>query len=179
MARTKRRSQSAVEYLMVIGIMTAILVPLVVYNFSKTTQMKEDVLIADSKRIGNDITSSVEDVYYAPGFAKRTLDVQVPAFVDRIYTEPDAIVFDIMTNSGPSTLFFKVDVPLIVSINLTSNQASPIYVKKDINAGQYVVVCNADLCTKKPDESGLCNDGIDNDWDFKTDACDEDCGGPC
>jgi len=165
-----KKSQSAVEYLMVIAIMTIILVPLVVYNFSRTQQAKQDVLVADTKRIGNELVGSADDVYYSPGFAKRTLDEQVPGFVDRIYAEPGAIVFDVTTDSGPNTLYFKVDVPVIVSINLSSNQASPIYVKKDISIGQFVVICNADLCKKTADETGLCNDGIDNDWDFKTDS---------
>ena len=178
MPSRKKKSQSAMEYLMVVGLMTAILVPLVYLNFAKTVEVKEDVLIAETNRIGRAMVTSIQDVYYAPGFAKRTLDVQLPDFVTRVYSEPKGIVFDMTTNEGPSTMYFNIDVPVIVNINNSKGIGGLIIIKKDYKVGNFVVVCSEDLCTNTTNEVGLCNDGFDNDWDFDTDCRDSDCP-PC
>jgi len=179
MTKKKKKSQSATEYLMVVGLMTAILVPIVYLNFAKTVEVKEDVLIAETDRIGKAMVSAVWDVYYAPSFAKRTMEVHLPEFVNRIYAEPQGIVIDMTTSSGPNVLYYDTNIPVIISINSSGGIDGEIIIKKDYKIGNFVVVCSEDLCTNTTDEAGLCNDGFDNDWNFLTDCCDPACPCPC
>jgi len=173
----KKKSQSAMEYLMVMGLMTALLVPIVYLNFAKTVEAEEDVLIAETDRIGKAIVSAVGDVYYSPGFAKRTLEVHLPSFVNRIYAEPKGIVIEMTTSSGPSVLYYDTNIPVVILINESGGIDGEISIKKDYNIGDFVIVCIEGFCDIFNNETGYCHDNIDNDYDGKIDECDYDCIG--
>lgn len=167
-----KNAQVAIEYLIVTAFLIGILVPLSYYYFSSASNASEEVMHEKSHRIGNQIIGYAKELYLTPGFAKKTLKVDIPTFVERIYSEEDKIVFDVTSSKGDSTFIFPIKTPVIVNIDPNEISDGRITLIKNPNYGSFVLINTESYSQPTITESGLCFDGFDNDWNGKIDACD-------
>jgi hypothetical protein len=170
-----KKSQAAIEYLVVSAILMAIIIPLTYYYFSSATDASEDVMQQKCQLIGNQIVNEVKELYLSPGFAKKTLRVQIPTFVKRIYSEEDKIVFDLTTSNGNSTFIFPIETPIILNVDPSEISSGKIVIIKNPSLGSHIIVGSNSFQMPDVNETGNCFDGFDNDWDGMIDACDVDC----
>ena len=114
-AKHKRvTAQAAMEYLLVIAMMTGVLVPVMYYYLYHESAVSEDIMQTEAQEAGNALIDTARNIYYSAGYAKRTLDLRIPSFVQRIYLENNSreLVFEIETSLGKSHIVFFSDVPI-------------------------------------------------------------------
>jgi uncharacterized protein (UPF0333 family) len=166
------KAQAGFEYLMVIGFMTAIIVPIAyfyIYSVDKTT---EDVVQSTVDNIGRTFSDLAHDVYYSSGYAKRTLNLVVPEEVTSITGQRTReIIIMVETGAGPQYYTYRVDVPVGVQVDSSKIQGGYFVVEKRSN----VVMLCAGQCVCSSSET--CDDAVDNDCDGQADLCDNECAG--
>jgi uncharacterized protein (UPF0333 family) len=133
----KKRGQAAVEFLMVVGVAFTMLVP-ALYLFTQYSSTSNQIVIASQvERIGKEIISSAESVYYYGKNSKSTIKLSFPEKINSIYLNPkknktcaeDTITDD--TDSCVSELVFNVSIfggeshfvfytPINITLNITS-----------------------------------------------------------
>jgi hypothetical protein len=170
-----KKAQAAIEYLVVSAILLAMLLPLSFYLLNSATETSEEVMHQKCQVIGNQIVNHAKILYSSPGFAKKTLTVKIPSFVERIYSEEDKIVFDLMTSNGPSTFIFPIETPIMVNVDPSEIANGKIVIIKNPSLGPHVIIGSSSFQVPDENETGNCFDGFDNDWDGIIDVCDTDC----
>jgi len=113
------KSQSALEYLIIIAITLGVIVPTTYLFF--TYSAKSSLQITDSQinNIGNVLTDTAESVYYSGKDSKIVVDLNVPDAVDNLtIIDNRELVFGLDTEIG------KYDLVYFSKVNLTSNSCS-------------------------------------------------------
>ncbi len=108
-----KRSQAAMEYLMVAGIAFVIIVPMMYVLYQYTSDMGQDVSEAKIKKIGDDIVNSAEQIFYLGEPSRTTLRFDMPDGVHRIYVTGDrTLVFELgdQYSSREVAIFSNVDI---------------------------------------------------------------------
>ncbi|PIN86400.1 hypothetical protein COV19_04940 [Candidatus Woesearchaeota archaeon CG10_big_fil_rev_8_21_14_0_10_44_13] len=82
-------AQASVEYLMVVGLVFAIMVPAVYIFYSYSSEVSEGVTESKLVKIGDDLTSAAEEVFYLGEPSKRTVKFDMPAGVIDIEVSPN------------------------------------------------------------------------------------------
>jgi hypothetical protein len=84
--RNKSRAQVSVEYLMIVGFAFMILIPAIYLFFSSSQKASEQITNSRLNSIGQDIMVASDQMYYAGGNSKITLNVDMPAGVNDVET---------------------------------------------------------------------------------------------
>ncbi len=74
----KSKAQAALEYLMIVGLAFVIIMPMIYMFYSYTISSQEEVSMAKIHKIGVDIVSAAEGVYYLGEPSRSTLNVNMP-----------------------------------------------------------------------------------------------------
>ena len=111
-----KNSQSALEYLMIIAITFAIIVPTIYLFFTYTRESNIKVVDSQIQSIGRSIINTAESIYYSGEHSKTILEFNMPdSVVDIKILSNRELVFIITTEFGDTdTVFFS-------SINITSD----------------------------------------------------------
>ena len=107
MGKSPLKSQSSLEYLLVVALTFAIIVPTtyLFYNYSKESNQE----ISDSQitKLGRSIVDSAESIYYSGQGSKTLLELNVPDNVKTVQIiDKRELVFNISTNFGTSEIVF-------------------------------------------------------------------------
>lgn len=119
------RSQSSLEYLLIVALTFAIIVPTtyLFYNYSK--ESSQEIIDAQITKIGRIIIDSSETIFYSGQGSKTLLELNIP---DNVYSasiiDGRELVFNVTTSFGSSEIVF------FSSVNLTTASSN----------------CNANVC---------------------------------
>lgn len=106
MQKTKR-SQSSLEYLLVVALTFAIIVPTtyLFYNYSK--ESSQEITDAQIARLGKSIVDTAETIFYSGEGSKTILELSIPDNIGSVVViDGREIVFNVTTNSGASEIVF-------------------------------------------------------------------------
>lgn len=109
------KAQSALEYLLVVALTFAIIVPTtyLFYNYSK--ESSQEITDAQITKLGKSIVDAAETIFYSGEGSKTTLELNVPENIDSaIIIDGRELVFNITTNFGISEIVF------FSSVNMTT-----------------------------------------------------------
>ena len=120
-----RSSQSSLEYLLIVALTFAIIVPTtyLFYNYSK--ESSQEITDAQITKLGRSIIDSAETIFYSGQGSKTVLEVNVPDKIgSAVIIDGRELVFNVTTSFGISEIVF------FSSVNITTTVAS----------------CNANVC---------------------------------
>ena len=105
-----RNSQMSVEYMIIIGFVTVITIPLLIIYYTFTQDSKDEISSAQIDQIAKTISDSAESVYYFGEPSQTNLKINMPDNVVLSNLSNNEIVFRIKTRTGEadivqSTLF--------------------------------------------------------------------------
>lgn len=107
------RAQISVEYLVILGVVLVIMVPVSILLFERARQTSDQISSSQIIRIGSEVTNSILSVYSLGKNSWTTLDVNFPDSSKEFYVNADnEIVVDFDTNKGRSEAIFFSDIPL-------------------------------------------------------------------
>lgn len=132
--QAKPKAQSSLEYLLVVALTFAIIVPTtyLFYNYSK--ESSQEITDAQVTKLGRIIVDAAESIFYSGQGSKTTLELAIPDNIQSVVIiDGREIVFNVTTSFGISEIVF------FSSANLTTNGS-----------------CNANVCNIP----GLANSGL-------------------
>jgi hypothetical protein len=109
------KSQSALEYLMIIAIALGVIIPTSYFFFKFTSISSEQAVDSQITQIGKLLMDTVETVYYSGEDSKIILEVNIPKGVtDANILAGRELVFELDTKIGKSELIFlpRANIPL-------------------------------------------------------------------
>lgn len=115
------RAQSSLEYLLVVALTFAIIVPMsyLFYNYSK--ESGEEITDAQITRLGRSIIDSAETIFYSGQGSKTVLELNVPdKIVSALIIDGRELVFNLTTDFGTSEIVF------FSSVNITTSSSNCI-----------------------------------------------------
>ncbi|MBI2208070.1 hypothetical protein HYU50_01090 [Candidatus Woesearchaeota archaeon] len=112
----KIRAQSALEYIMIIALTLAIIVPATYLFFRYTSESNTQILDSQISQMGRGMIDTAENVYFSGQNSKIVLQFNMPESVNDIYIIGNReLVFNITTAIGENeAVFFS-------SVNITSS----------------------------------------------------------
>ena len=111
--RSNIRGQSSLEYLLVVAITFAIIIPAAYLFYSYSKESSQDIIDAQLAKIGRDIVDAAESIYYSGQGSKTVLEVSVPDNVDSAsIIDGRELVFNITTEFGTTEVVFFSSVNL-------------------------------------------------------------------
>lgn len=119
-------SQSSLEYLLVVALTFAIIVPTTYLFYSYSKDSTHEIADAQVTKIGKSIVDAAEAIFYSGEGSKTTLELNIPDNVDSaILIDGRELVFNVTTNLGTSEIVF------FSAVNLSTTGSS----------------CNANICS--------------------------------
>lgn len=87
--KKRGKAQAAMEYLLVVGLVFVIIVPMVYLFYSYSTDMGEEITEAKADRIATSLVNAAEEVFYLGEPSKTTVKFDMPPGVFDITVSPD------------------------------------------------------------------------------------------
>lgn len=110
-----KRAQVSVEYMMIIGFVTVIAVPLV-YIYSSYTQRSTDEIISTQLlQIASNIADTSDEVFYLGSPTQKTFRIYLPDRVETAELNSTEVFFRARTSRG------AYDIVQIASVNMTGS----------------------------------------------------------
>ncbi len=109
------KSQSSLEYLLVVALTFAIIVPTtyLFYNYSK--ESSQEIIDAQITKLGTSIIDAAKTIFYSGQGSKTTLEINIPENVESAQIiDGRELVFNITTSFGTSEIVF------FSSVNITT-----------------------------------------------------------
>jgi uncharacterized protein (UPF0333 family) len=131
------KAQVAMEYLIIIGFVALITVPLVIIFQQHSKSTSEEISSTEIYQISKRISDAAETVYYLGKPSKTTLKVYFPPGIGSIHLADNEIVFFMHTSMGTEDEIV-IYSPVNISGNLTTHQG--IHYISVENKGGYVWV---------------------------------------
>lgn len=114
-----RLSQSSLEYLLVVALTFAIIIPTTYLFYSYSRESRIEIADAQIIKLGRGIIDASETIFYSGQGSKTTIEVNVPDNVESaVLIDGRELVFNVTTDFGMSEIVF------FSSVNLTANSCS-------------------------------------------------------
>jgi len=110
--RKKDRAQISIEYLIIVGFVTFVVIAIVGIAFFYSGTMKGKIKENQITDFANKIILTSESVYYSGAPSKATINVYLPESVSEIRIENNELVLIYGTSSGINTISFSSRVPI-------------------------------------------------------------------
>ncbi len=111
------RGQVSMEYLMVVGLSFLLITPLAVLFVYQSNSMSSEIQAVQMERVGQEIISSAEEVFYLGSPTQKVLKVYFPERLSSVTVESQAVVFNMTV--GDSTLSYPAYSEL--SLNMSGS----------------------------------------------------------
>jgi len=95
-----KKSQISMEYLIIVGFVVAVTIPLILIFTTHSTEMNEHVIANQANYIASKIVDSAESVYYLGASSKVTFRVQMPININAITIGNNEVVFFVKKSNG-------------------------------------------------------------------------------
>lgn len=112
------KAQVGVEYLMIMGFVSLMVVPLVVIYFTSVQDSGDEINGRQALNIARKVADAAESVYYLGEPSQTTLKVMIPPNIQSAVVNNTEIMFRMKTKSGVS------DLVQVSSVNLTGSLPS-------------------------------------------------------
>ncbi|MBW2996245.1 hypothetical protein KY332_03020 [Candidatus Woesearchaeota archaeon] len=132
------RAQVSMEYLIIVGFVAAITIPLILIFTSHSTEMDEQVISNQVDNIASKIVDSAESVYYLGESSKVTFRVYIPKKINSITIGNNEVVFYVSKLVGVDEVVKYCPVPINGSLSTTAGIYDIVVESK----GDYVWVSN-------------------------------------
>jgi hypothetical protein len=123
-----KRGQISLEYLIVIGFITFIIISLLGVAFFYSTAISDRIRVNQITNFANKIISNSESVFFAGEPSKVTINAYLPTGVNNVEVVQDNEVYLILitfsTGSGASKIAFSSNVPLLTDSEYGNNVIS-------------------------------------------------------
>lgn len=108
----KDRAQISIEYLIIVGFVTFIVISIIGIAFFYSGTMKGKIKENQVTDFANKIILTAESVYYSGYPSKSTINAYLPEAVSEIRIENNELVISYGTSSGQNTISFPSKVPI-------------------------------------------------------------------
>ena len=130
MDNAKKDAQISVEYMVIIGFVTVITIPLIIIYYTFTQESNEEIASSQISQISKKIVDAAESVYYIGEPSQTTLRINVPdGVVSANLSSGKEVVFRVRSGRG------EADIVQTTSVNISGSLP--------IRKGTYVVTVKA------------------------------------
>jgi hypothetical protein len=128
------RAQVSVEYMILVGFLLVITIPLILVYNSQYKGTNEQIISNQAYQLGQKIVDTAESIYYLGQPSKTTLKIYIPNQIQNISIGSNEIVFNVMVSGGIDQVVKVSSVP----INGTIQSSSGIHYVMFQSVGSYV-----------------------------------------
>ena len=114
-AKEMTKAQVAMEYLILVGFVLAVIIPLVIIFYNESENINLQVKTQQVYAIGQHIIDKAESVYYLGEPSKTRLKAHLPDSIDQIIIQNHTLLFKMRTKQGLS------DVVISSKVNITGS----------------------------------------------------------
>lgn len=107
------KSQVSIEYLMIIGFVTIITIPLVFLFYKYTAESSDEIITYQINQIANKIVDAAETVYFLGKPSQTTIKVNIPNQIAEASLQNREVYFKVKVKNGYH------DVVQVSSVNIT------------------------------------------------------------
>ena len=111
----EKNAQVSMEYVIIIGFVLLITIPLIMIFYEHTSNTSYQVITIQVDKIAKKIVDSAESVYYLGEPSKTRIKVYMPENIEQVIIYNKEIVFKVKTRSG------LTDISQISSVNISGN----------------------------------------------------------
>jgi hypothetical protein len=115
-----KKSQVSIEYLIIIGFVSVVLVLILAVAFFYSGGIKDRIKITQVNNFANKIISTAESIYYYGEPSKTTISVYLPEGVENIEISGDELIISTRVSSGLEKTSFSSKVPIDGTITTVS-----------------------------------------------------------
>jgi hypothetical protein len=133
-----RKAQISMEYLVIVGFVAAITLPMILIFTTHSTEINEHIIANQADHIATKIVDAAESVYYLGENSKVTFTVHMPQKVDSITIGNNEVVFFVKKLVGIDEVVKYC--PVTINGSISSQQG--IYDIVIESKGDYVWVSN-------------------------------------
>ena len=109
------KSQVSIEYLMIMGFVVVMTIPLLVLYYTYTTNSRDEIITSQVNQIATRIVDAAESVYFLGEPSQTTIRVYIPNQIKGASLDNKEILFNVSTRTGVS------EIVQISSVNLTGS----------------------------------------------------------
>src|SRR3989344_4092910 len=121
MAESQHKGQASLEYVMVVALTFAIIIPTTYLFYSYSRESSQEITDAQITKIGRTIVDSAETIFYSGEGSRTVLELNVPdGTVSASVIDGRELIFNMSTSSGISEIVF------FSSVNITTNGSNCI-----------------------------------------------------
>jgi len=113
------KSQISVEYLLIIGFVVVITIPLVVIYYTYTADSKEEIISSQLDQIARKIVDVADSVYSLGSPSQTTIKVFIPGQITGASLDNREVLFNLSTRSGTSGIVKVSSVDLTGELPIT------------------------------------------------------------
>ena len=113
------KGQISVEYLLVIGFVAIITVPLIILYYKFTTDASDEIITSQINQIARKIVDSAESVYFLGNPSQTTIKVYMPNKIIGASLDNKEVVFNVTTRAGISEIVQVSSVDLTGELPIT------------------------------------------------------------
>ena len=115
----ERNAQVSVEYVIIIGFILFITIPLILIFYEHTSSTNDQVITSQVDKIAKKVVDSAESIYYLGEPSKTRIKVYMPTNVKEVIIYEKEIVFKVKTRSGITDISQLSPVNISGSISAT------------------------------------------------------------
>lgn len=133
-----KKGQVSMEYMIIMGFVTAIIVPLILVFNAHSNDITEEVISNQVNHIATRIVENVESIYYLGDSCQVTFSVNLPKNIENITISGREIVFYVKKHNGYDEVVKVAKIPM----NGTLKSTPGIHDIIIVSMGDYVWLSN-------------------------------------
>ncbi len=107
-----KRSQVSIEYIVIIGFVTFVVIGILGVALLYSGSMKDRIKMTQLNSFATKIISNSESIFYAGEPSKVTVEAYVPENIEKIEIIENSLIFTIQTTSGENRIAYSSKVPI-------------------------------------------------------------------
>ncbi len=115
-SKMKKSGQASVEFMIIMGFMISILIPLSILYYEQLNTMTTSVKSVQLNKVANEVVDKAEEAYYLGSPTKITMKAYIPSGVESVIIRNHEVDFKLKTNTGINDIFALSKVNLTGSI---------------------------------------------------------------
>ena len=113
------KGQISVEYLLIIGFVAVITVPLIILYYTYTSDSSDEIITSQIDQIARKIVDSAESVYFLGSPSQTTVKVYIPNQIKGASLDNKEVLFNVSTRTGVSEIVQVSSVDMIGNLPIT------------------------------------------------------------
>ena len=131
-----RKAQVAIEYMIILGFILALMIPLVLLFYSQKADAALQIRSQQLRVVGEKIVDQAESVYYLGEPSKVRFKINLPQQVTNVTITNKALIFKLKTESGISDIVIPSTVNITGAMPITAG----VHYLTAENRGGYVTL---------------------------------------